>query len=124
MRRSGWPFLKLIFVLITEGSGAHPKLVGVCPTWWVVAPPVIASRLTMSSKRGNAPSPVTVVSDATGEGGPASLSFLSTSNKSRPIVFGAQADDKLRDVAARSNKIYIFGLFAAKATVFQLRGEP
>ena len=61
-----------------------------------------------------------------GGGGLTSLIFLWAREKPKLtilILLYAEADDKPRDTAAKPSKIYIIELSAAKATVFQLRGE-
>ena len=51
----------------------------------------------------------------------ARIRFFSRDEERQPILLAAQADQKLRDMAASSNKIYIYELLAAVATVRQLR---
>ena len=61
--------------------------------------------------------------DAAGGGKLAILRFFSTNENPLPILLDAHADDKLRGMATKSNKIYISGLLAVVATVSQPRDE-
>ena len=67
--------------------------------------------------------PVRIFPDAAGAGKSASISFLSRDNGHQPTWLVAQADKKLQDLAATSNKIYILGIVEAVATVSQPRGR-
>ena len=97
-------------------GGVFPKAVKGCTKWWGGL-----ARLIRSSRQKNVASPAGCYPGATGDGGIASSSFLSTCGKPLPILLYAQADNKLRDMAAKFSKIDILELFAAIATVYQLR---
>ena len=67
--------------------------------------------------------PVIIYSDATGAGKLASVSFFSRGDGHLPTSLAAKAGQKLQDLAATPDGIYIFELFAAVATVSQFRGR-
>ena len=89
--------------------------------WWGKTYPAKVPRLIMSSRENDAPNPVRIYPDATGEGSLASLRFLSVAARPRRSPLRTQAKWKLRGVAEISNRMYICELFAAVATIFQLR---
>ena len=64
-----------------------------------------------------------IYSDATGEGNMAGLVIFPESSGKIPVVFTSKADRALTGLAAWTNKIYVFELFAAAATVFPLRQQ-
>ena len=51
------------------------------------------------------------------------MTFLSKAQRPRPPLLAGQAEDQLRNSAATTIEIYIFELFAAVVTVFELREE-
>ena len=64
-----------------------------------------------------------IYSDATGEGAMAGLVIFPESSGRIPMVFTPKADRALTGLAAWTNKIYVFELFAAVATGFALRQQ-
>ena len=77
---------------------------------------VVAPRLIMSPAQKYASSMVRIFSGAKEEGGLARLSSFSAREKPLPSLPYAQADKKLRVMAATSDEICIFDLFAVIAT--------
>ena len=67
--------------------------------------------------------PFRIYSDATGEGSLASVSFFPQSSSALPVLLKGSAGDELNALAASTNSIYIFELFAMVASVFQLREQ-
>ena len=77
--------------------------------------------LIMDSGRLDAPAPVRVYSQATEEGGLAGLASLSVPGCAAPILSGGRAEEKLHGPSPYAEKIYVFGMYAAEATIAQLR---
>ena len=65
------------------------------------------------------PVPVRVFSDATGQGGMASLTYLPEFGA--PWLLQSLAGQALNQLARTNSKVYIFELFAATATIFAHR---
>ena len=81
--------------------------------WWKAILPNVDPRLLMCSNQEKPPNPARIFSGAAGVGSLASLAF-----------FGQpRAPSRLYSLAADTNKIHIFGLFAVVATVCQPRDE-
>ena len=107
MGRFGRAASKPICELITEGGGASPKAVKDCLKWRELILPAIVPRLITSPAQTNYSAPIRIRPGATGEGGFASVGFFSLNERPCPLLLFAQAEKKLRDTAARSNRIYV-----------------
>ena len=83
--------------------------------------PTVAPGLVLSSRDKEPADPVRVYAGATGAGELPSIRFFSCDEGHLPTLLVAQADEKLQDLAATPNEIYICELFAEMATVSQLR---
>ena len=83
----------------------------------------MSPRLLLSLRRKEPADPVRIYSDAVGTGEVAGISFFARDEAHLPTLVVAQADQKLQALAATSNEIYIFELFASAASVLQLRGR-
>ena len=68
--------------------------------------PAIAPGLVLSLRRREPADPVRICSGADGAGKLASISFFSNSEGHLPTLLIAQADEKLQELAASSNKLY------------------
>ena len=64
--------------------------------WWEDTLPSIAPRLILGSRQSGAPGPVRILSDATGEGGLACLTFLPIPERQAPVLLMGEAEEKLR----------------------------
>ena len=87
----------------------------------IVSAPYDSSEVAFELSIRKPADPVRGYSDAAGAGELDSVSFFSNEEGRRPMLLIAQADEKLRMLAATSNRICLFELFAASTTVFQLR---
>ena len=67
--------------------------------------------------------PFRIYFDATGEGALASICFAPPSKLSLPILSKGSSSGELSALAASTNAIFIFELFAMAASVFQLREQ-
>ena len=90
--------------------------------WREEAPPTISPTLIVDSEAFRALNPARVVSDATGAADVGSLTFSSVPDRLSLPILTRQAGDQLRSLAVATNAFYIFGLVAAAAAVFELRG--
>ena len=114
MERFGRAALKPIGELSANGGGAPPRNVKDCHL-------TVAPRLIWSKRQKEPGDPVRIYSDAAGAGELASVSLFPNNEGRRPTLLIGLAAEELRGLAATCNKIYIFGLFAAIAAVFQPR---
>ena len=67
--------------------------------------------------------PFKIYSDATDEGGLASISFFPQDYSALPVLLKGSSSDELNAPAASTNAICIFELFATAASVLQLREQ-
>ena len=101
---AGAAVLKPIYEFILGGEGLPPKKVKNSLRWRGETSPSIAPRLIMDTKQSDSPNPICVYSDATGEGGLISLTFLSIPESPAPLLLIGQAQGKLhRLVFSRSD---------------------
>ena len=89
--------------------------------WRDEALPSIAPRLITDTQQSNAPATVRVYSGAAGEGGIASLKFLSISVGPAPISFVRRSQEKLHELSPSANKICISELYATVGATFLRR---
>ena len=123
MGRFGKAALRPIYEMISRGGGSSTIAFRICLEWRKCVLPKIAPRIIKAPPEGEAERPVRVYSDATGDGSLASLVFWPDFYDKLPSVFKSKADKMLQKLAETTNKIYIFELFAAAATVFRLREQ-
>ena len=77
----------------------------------------------MSFRETEDAEPFRIYSDATGEGALASICFAPQSDLALPILLKGSSSGELDALAASTNAIFIFELFAMAASVFQLREQ-
>ena len=80
-------------------------------------------RLISSYEDPEASEPFRIYSDATGRAILASITFSPRSNSALPILLKGTSDGELNALAASTNPIYIYELFATVASVLQLREQ-
>ena len=115
--------LKPIYKLIAKKGEDIPRSVKGCLRWRAFVLPTMAPRLISSLRHTYPADPVRICSVATGAGKLASISLFSRDARPQPTLLVALADEKLQAFKATSNKLYIFALFSAAASVFQLRDK-
>ena len=121
MGRFGRAALRPIYELISQGGGTLTVSFKRCLQWWVRVLPAIMPRLIMSFREPEDEEPFRIYSDATGEGNLASICFPPQANQALPFLLKGSSSGELDDLAASTNAIFIFELFAMVASVFQLR---
>ena len=115
--------LRPMYALIGKGGGALFANIKGCLRWWARALPAITPRLITSYRGPEESEPFRIYSDATGEGTLASFSFPPQNNLALPALLKGSSEDELNALAASTNPIYIYELFAIIASTFQLREQ-
>ena len=77
----------------------------------------------MSYRNSEESDPILIYSDATGGGKLASISFFPRNAPALPVLLKGSSEDELNALAASTNPIYIYELFAMVASVLQLSGQ-
>ena len=123
MGRFGRAALRPIYELISKGGGPLSRSFKLCLRWWVKILPAIMPRLIASFLEAEDSEPFRIYSDATGDGTLASICFAPPSALALPILLKGSSGEELCALAASTNTIFIFELFAMAASVFQLREQ-
>ena len=85
--------------------------------------PAIMPRLVLSYQEPEASEPFRFYSDATGDGKLASATFAPRSKSVLPGLLKGASEEEPNTLAASTNPMYIYELFAMVASVFQLREQ-
>ena len=123
MGRFGRAALRPIYELISQGGGPITGSFRRCLQWWVKVLPAIMPRLIMGFREPEEEEPFRIYSDATGEGNLASICFPPSADPALPFLLKGSSSGELNALAASTNAIFIFELFAMVASVFQLRAH-
>ena len=123
MGRFGRAALRPIYELISKGGGTLSRSFKQCLRRWVRVLPAIMPRLIVSFREPEDAEPFRIYSDATGEGALASICFPPQSDPALPTLLKGSSSGELDTMAASTNAISIFELFATVASVFQLREQ-
>ena len=121
--RFGRAATRPFYELIAQGGGIPTRAFLNCLRWWGQILPNIAPRMVKTPPEGEEARPVRIYSDATGEGDMAGLVISPGDSEGTPMIFTSKAYRALTGLAAWANKIYVFELFAAVATVFAIRQQ-
>ena len=121
MGKFGRAALRPIYELIAKGGGKLSPDFEECLGLRARVLPAITPRLILSRESQGVSEPFRIYSDGAGGGKLASVTFSPRSNRVLPILLKGAADGGLNALAATTNPIYIFELFAMLASVFQLR---
>ena len=117
MGRFGRAALRPIYELISKNGGKLSRSFKLCLSWWVKVLPAITPRLIVSFLETEDSEPFRIYFDATGEGALASICFAPPSKLSLPILSKGSSSGELSALAASTNAIFIFELFAMAASV-------
>ena len=123
MGRFGRAALRPVYELISKGGGTLSRSLRQCLRWWVRVLPTITPRLIVSYVERGDSEPFRIYSDATGEGALASICFPPQAASALPVLLKGSPSGELDALAASTNAIFIFELFAMVASVFQLREQ-
>ena len=85
--------------------------------------PTITPRLISRYQEPEDAEPFRIYSDAAGDGKLASIARSPQSSSSLPVLSEGSSGDELNALAASTNPIYIYELFAMVASVFQVREQ-
>ena len=85
--------------------------------------PTVMPRLIAGYHEIEGAEPFRIYSDATDEGSLASIFFFPQDYSALPVLLKGSSSDELNALAASTNAIYIFELFATAASVLQLREQ-
>ena len=115
--------LRPIYGLIANGGGRLSRELKDCLEWWERVLPPVTPRFIWSYDRGDLSEPARIYSDSAGGGEMASVIILPRSTQELPVALKGTADGGLNSIAASTNPIYIYELFATAATTFQMREQ-
>ena len=106
-----------LWAKLRGGGGVSPQGLKNCLKWRDLVSLSIDPRLITGSTPQDVHAPIRIYSGTRGEGRLASLSSPPEDGRPLPVLLSAQSDLELRNMAAKSIRIYIFELFAPVASV-------